>query len=123
MSGVHRQFPVLLARIWHGPTAAAFLRTKGSFGIPGAADTDQTTSDAELFRAVARTLPRTAAPRFARRSLLTAVFVVAVGALVTDTSGSERYLLAVETPEDGGLCPAVSDIPAATLQFLVGTEM
>jgi len=42
-------------------------------------------------------------------------------ALITDGSGSERYLLAVETPEDGGLCPTVADVAAATLKSLVGT--
>ncbi len=44
-------------------------------------------------------------------------------ALVTDGRGSEQYLLAVQTPEDGWRCPTVVGIAAATLQFLVGTEV
>jgi hypothetical protein len=42
-------------------------------------------------------------------------------ALITDGTGSDRYLLAVETPEDGWLCPTVADVTTATLRFLVGT--
>ena len=39
-------------------------------------------------------------------------------ALLTDEAAGMRYLLAVETPEDGWLCPALVEVAAATLQFL-----
>ncbi len=43
-------------------------------------------------------------------------------ALVSDDDGSDRYLLAVVTPEDGWLCPTVVDVAAATLEFLVASD-
>lgn len=39
-------------------------------------------------------------------------------ALLSDEAAGERYLLAVETPDDGWLCPGLVEIAAATLQFL-----
>ena len=39
-------------------------------------------------------------------------------ALLTDEAAGLRYLLAVETPEDGWLCPGLVEVAAATLQFL-----
>ena len=39
-------------------------------------------------------------------------------ALINDEATGERYLLAVETPEDGWLCPGLVEIAVATLEFL-----
>lgn len=39
-------------------------------------------------------------------------------ALVSDETAGARYLLAVETPEDGWLCPRLVEVAAATLEFL-----
>ena len=39
-------------------------------------------------------------------------------ALLTDEAAGLRYLLAVETPEDGWLCPGLVEVAAATLHFL-----
>jgi hypothetical protein len=43
-------------------------------------------------------------------------------ALITDSSGSGRYLLAVDTSADGWKCPTVDDVDTAPLRFLVGTS-
>jgi hypothetical protein len=43
-------------------------------------------------------------------------------ALLTDEAAGLRYLLAVETPEDGWLCPGLVEVAAATLQFLEDSE-
>jgi hypothetical protein len=42
-------------------------------------------------------------------------------ALLSDEATGQRYLLAVETPEDGRLCPGLVRIAAATLEFLEQT--
>lgn len=43
-------------------------------------------------------------------------------ALLTNEPASLRYLLAVETPEDGPLCPGLVEIAAATLRFLTQVD-
>jgi hypothetical protein len=39
-------------------------------------------------------------------------------AMVSQEAAGERYLLAVETPEDGWMCPGLVEIAIATLEFL-----
>ena len=43
-------------------------------------------------------------------------------ALLNDEAAGERYLLAVETPEDGPHCPGLVEVAAATLRFLTRVD-
>ena len=43
-------------------------------------------------------------------------------ALLNHEAAGERYLLAVETPEDGPLCPGLVEVAAATLRFLTRVD-
>ncbi len=42
-------------------------------------------------------------------------------AVLSDAATSERYLIAVATPEDGATCPALVEVATATLEFLQST--